>query len=246
MKIYMRIMFLLLYPVTALADLVYINQIADFTQTDVTFAGSGNGQQFCAPVAVSNSLVWLSGNELEQVELISTLATRDYMNTSLNNGTGTTGVLRGVDKISKELFGGYAVLEYQGWRKHPSQYSTGIKRPDVTRLKSTVSNRSAAWLNVGWYRYDKKRNEYRRLGGHWVTLVGSDTDHLVLHDPAPRAGKSFSNEFVEFRIIEDGRLVGNKVGLPVQAKGFLILEKGFHIKKGADYAILDGVVFLEL
>ncbi|MCG8009723.1 MAG: peptidase C39 family protein [Candidatus Thiodiazotropha lotti] len=246
MKIFYPIILLCLYPLAGLADLAYINQIPDFTQTDVTYSGSGNGHQFCAPVAVSNSFVLLSGRAQEQNEMIALLASSEYMNTSLKNGTGTTGVLRGVDKIAKELFGGYSKLEYQGWRKHASKYSTGILRPEINKLKNAISNRSAAWLNVGWYRYDKTRNEYRRLGGHWVTLVGADAEHLVIHDPAPRAGRGFSNEFVEYQTINSGMLVGGKEGLPVEAEGYLVLGRGFHLKSGADFAIVDGAVYFRL
>ncbi|MCG7954201.1 MAG: peptidase C39 family protein [Candidatus Thiodiazotropha endolucinida] len=186
------------------------------------------------------------GGGYQQLEMISLLASSNYMNTSLVNGTGTTGVLRGVNRIASEMFGGYRLLEYQGWRKHPKKYSTGSRLPDLDRLKSAISSRSAAWLNVGWYRYHRQKNEYRRIGGHWVTLAGFDEDRLVIHDPAPRAGSAFANEFVEFEVIEDGLLVGDKAGLPVEARGYLKFGNGFHIKRGADFAILDGVVFFAL
>ena len=43
-----------LLPVIAVdaADMLY--DVPDYTQTDVRGAGSGNGQQYCAPVAVSS------------------------------------------------------------------------------------------------------------------------------------------------------------------------------------------------
>ncbi|MEW8367256.1 MAG: hypothetical protein AB2700_13500, partial [Candidatus Thiodiazotropha taylori] len=146
MKIFPGFVILFLLATAVQAELAYINQIADFTQTDITFAGSGNGQQFCAPVAVSNSLVTMGGS-YQQLEMISLLASSDYMSTSLVNGTGTTGVLRGVNRIANEMFGGYRILEYQGWRKHPKKYSAGSRLPDLDRLKSAISSRSAAWLN---------------------------------------------------------------------------------------------------
>ena len=99
----------------------YINDIPDYTQTDVKGKKSGNGLQYCAPVSVSNSLVWLTKSKHNQLELIHKLASKEYMNTSLINGTGTTGVLRGVDKISKQLFGKYKELKYEGWRQHPKR-----------------------------------------------------------------------------------------------------------------------------
>ena len=79
-----------------------------------------------------------------------------------------------------------------------------------------------------------------------MTLTGSNNGQLVLHDPAPRAGKSFANEFVSFSILKNGTLVGKKSGLPFPAKGLISLDRGMHKKKGADFAIIDGVVYLEL
>ncbi|MES9851035.1 MAG: hypothetical protein ABW170_04300 [Candidatus Thiodiazotropha sp. L084R] len=175
----------LFLPVVCFGENRFINEIPDFTQTDVKEINSGNGQQYCAPVAVSNSIAWMSGTENKQLRLITRLASTNYMNTSLRNGTGTSGVLRGVDKISRELFGGFKTLIYQGWRKHPKSYSSGKIVPDISKLKSAVTRKSAAWLNIGWYKYNKQSNEYRRYGGHWVTLVGDLDDQLILHDPAP-------------------------------------------------------------
>ncbi len=224
----------------------YINEIPDFTQTDIRGNKSGNGQQYCGPVAVSNSIIWLNKNKGDQIQLIHKLASKDYMNTSLKNGTGTSGIIRGVEKITGELFDGYKILEYEGWRKHPEKNSSGVKIPSINRIKSAVTRNSTAWINVGWYLYNKKNNEYNRIGGHWVTLVGSKYKQLILHDPAPRAGKTFSNEYVEYSILKSGTLVGKKWGLPFSAQGFVSLGKGMHKKKGADFAIVDGVVYLEI
>ena len=98
------------YPSHATTE--FANQIPDFTQTDIRGSYYGNGQQFCAPVAVSNSIMWLADRSNGQIELIKKLASSSYMNTSLQNGTGTTGVLNGVDRIAHELFGSYKRLEY--------------------------------------------------------------------------------------------------------------------------------------
>lgn len=229
-----------------LADSSYKNEIPDFLQTDVSGITSGNGQQYCAPVAVSNSIVWLHKNDISQLEIINKLASRQYMNTSLINGTGTTGVLRGVERISSELFGTYKELKYEGWRKHPASYSSGVRVPDIEKIKSYISKKSAAWINIGWYAYEANKNEYRRIGGHWVTLVGSADGQLILHDPAPRAGKSFSNEIVEYSILKNGMLVGGKVGLPTPARGYIRLGRGMHVNSRADFAIVDGVVYFTI
>ncbi|MEL6440597.1 MAG: C39 family peptidase [Cyanobacteria bacterium J06621_8] len=232
------------YPSYATTN--FVNQIPDFTQTDIKGIQNGNGQQFCAPVAVSNSIMWLANLKYGQAELIQKLASPNYMNTSLQNGTGTTGLLIGTDKIARELFGSYKRLEYQGWRKHSQRFSSKIKTPQLEWIKDGISRNSAVWLNIGWYEYDSFQDEYIRTGGHWVTVVGYSQDTLILHDPSPRAGKAFSNEYVQVDKLTSGILTGQKAGLPILAKGFYSLGNGMHLKSNADYAIIDGAVLFEL
>ncbi|MEM8723417.1 MAG: hypothetical protein AAGE84_29730 [Cyanobacteria bacterium P01_G01_bin.39] len=232
------------YPSHATTE--FANQIPDFTQTDIRSNYYGNGQQFCAPVAVSNSIMWLANLEYGQVELIEKLASSNYMNTNLQNGTGTTGVLNGVDRIARELFGSYERLEYQGWRKHPSRFLSTSRIPQIEWVKNGISDNSAVWLNIGWYKYDSLQDEYQRVGGHWVTVVGHHQDTLVIHDPSPRAGKTFANEYVRVQRLSSGTLTGKKAGLPISARGFYTLNEGMHIKSSADYAIIDGAVVFEL
>ena len=231
----------------AYANTRYINQIADFTQTDVIGASYGNGQQFCGPTAVSNSIIWLSNDRYSQLDLIKKLASKPYMNTSLKNGTGTKGMLRGIHKITNELFGRYTSLSYQGWRKHQKKYSTDKKVPDLKWLQQGISAESSVWLNIGWYKRAPNHVDLIRTGGHWVTLVGYQGNNtLILHDPSPRAGKSFANEYVRIEELKSGKLTGKKQGLPIDAKGFLALKEGMHMKKKADYAIIDGAIQLRL
>lgn len=238
----------LISPLTAAGESIYFSDIPDFTQTDVKGAGFGNGQQFCAPAAVSNSLAWLGRDSGSQKSLVTLLASADYMNTDLKIGTGTNELLRGVHKYVNEELGGYRTLTYQGWRRHPTDYSTGIEIPELSFISRGVSERSAAWVNVGWYKVNAATKSYERVGGHWVTLVGYDlaAKQLVFHDPAPRAGYTKQSEHVSFRTLTGGRLTGKKNGLPTSAVGRLQLGQGMHLNGRADAAIIDGVVLLEL
>ena len=226
----------------------FYNEIPDFLQTRKSANFPGGGKQFCGPVAVSNSLVWLKGEQDEayQIGLIHKLSKPEYMNTNTKNGTGTTGLIRGIDKYATEIWGGYEKLEYSGWRKSPSKYRSAFDKPTITFMRKGLNRKSSVWLNVGWYKVDQLTNEYRRVGGHWVTLVGYEGGRLIVHDPAPRAGKSFSNEFVSYSILTSGVLVGSKSGLPQKAKGFISLESGMHIPRRANTAIIDGVVLLQI
>jgi hypothetical protein len=133
-------------------------------------------------------------------------------------------------------------MEYQGWKEHPRRFSSGIEIPDIDWITGGIEKDSAVWLNVGWYRHDRRYNTYHRVGGHWVTLAGFDGNVLIIHDPAPRAGLSFANEYVQTSVIEDGALADRKTGLYRPAAGYLMLGEGMHIKSIADVAIIDGAV----
>ncbi len=238
------LLLLAIIPSHSLADgnTAYINEIPDFTQSRITGWQHGHGSEYCAPVAVSNSLTWMTNFRGEQADLAKQLASSRYMNTDVWKGTRTTDFFTGVHTIAMDLFGGYSSLEYQGWKKHPVQYSTGTGVPDIRWITDGIGKDSAVWLNVGWYQYDWQNDIYHRVGGHWVTLVGYDTSILVIHDPAPRAGQSFANEYVYTSRIGSGTLAGKISGLPVPARGYLLLGEGMHVKKVADVAIVDGAV----
>ena len=229
-------------PAMADSHTAYINSIPDFTQSHLSGRQFGYGSEMCAPVAVSNSIAWMTGKTDNQYALALQLASPAYMNTNVWKGTGTAGVLNGVDVIANELFGDYRGLEYQGWKKHPRRFASGESIPNINWIKQGVGRMSAVWLNIGWYRYIRRSNTYYRIGGHWVTMVGYDDNLLILHDPAPRAGDAFANEYVDTGRIENGTLVDRSTGLYKPARGYVLLGEGMHIKRGADVAIIDGAV----
>lgn len=226
------------------ADIVLASNVLDFTQTDVAGSQHGDGQMYCAPVAVSNSLSALFGST-RQVGLIKKLAGAGYMNTSLKNGTGTVGVLRGVERSMRENGHEKFFMRYQGWRKHLTRYDSGIREPSKDFLRHYVGKNSAAWINIGWYK--KKGNDLKRVGGHWITLVGyhqsADNDFYV-HDPSPRAGTEPRRQKITLQKLASGRLIGKKYGLPRNATGYLQVTSGLDLSRRADMAIIDGIVGL--
>lgn len=258
-----------LTPTTTPIPEFYIGKIdttPDYMQTDTAYGGlPGGGLEYCAPVAVSNSLIWLDNNgynavapnstdrKKDQFDVIYLLGSSRYMDTSLTGGTGVNGVLTGVERYVADSGYEAARLEYQGWRYHYSRFNTGVDIPDLEWAKLGTLAYGSVWLNVGWYTYEATTNQYTRIGGHWVTLVGYGNDghtvdrrYLVIHDPAPRAGHGFANEYVLPVRINSGTLNGSYSGLPRSASGFHRLAGGMHVKSGADLAILDGVVVMEL
>ncbi|WP_028580206.1 hypothetical protein [Desulfogranum japonicum] len=248
----------------AYLDKVY--DIPDYLQTDSAYGGlPGGGTQYCAPVAVSNSMMWLddhgfpdlasntSDRKKDQFDVAQTLGSSAYLNTSLIDGNSAEDILLGVKKYILSKGYNYTRLQYQGWRYHSSEFSTNVNIPDLEWIQQGLLGNGSVWLNIGWYEYDSASDVYTRIGGHWVTLVGYGSDgvainpdYLIVHDPSPRAGSTFANEYVLTSQISSGKLQGNYIGLPRSAAGFLTLSDGMHIKSTADYGIIDGVIVLDM
>lgn len=248
---------LLLFPVLGHAQehdakhpTVILRSIPDLTQTIDGAGFAGGGSQFCAPVAVSNSLVWLEGRQREQryqIELVKELASKEFMNTSTVDGTGTSELIRGVLKYAQQKWPNFNRLEYSGWRYCPEERRVA-KKPTIDWMIDGLHEKSAVWINVGWYVTKQQGDEieFQRVGGHWVTFVGHSNGKLILHDPAPRAGKKPSKEMVRFEILRQGLQTGKKKGLPISAEGSIALTNGMPTSKRADVAIVDGVVIFEI
>ena len=242
-----------------------VKSTPDMTQTDPAAKLPNGGRSHCGPVAVSNSLMWLAGNGFENLspnlqdrrkahfEIARSLGSKKYMNTNLKTGTGAGGILEGLARYIEDKGYEYRYLKFQGWRRHREQFDLGEPIPDLNWLKSGIKGNSTAWLNIGWYKYNPWTNEYARIGGHWATLVGYGVAEkgkpypaiLLIHDPAPRCGKS-PHEYVRMELISSGRLTGRQSGLPRSAKGYYKMTGGMHVKKTADFGVLDGAVVLKM
>ena len=222
----------------------FYNEIPDLLQTLNSAGFAGDGQQFCAPVSVSNSLVWLEDNKDEQyqINLVHKLSSPAYMNTNTKNGTSAYEVADGVHKYATERWGRYKTLQYSGWRKVRSQFRSQQQQPTVAWMTSGVHRKGAVWLNIGWY--NQNGLDYQRAGGHWVTLVGYEQGRLVIHDPAPRAGKEFSNQFLSLEPLAGGKLIHSKYA--TSAQGYFAIADGMHISSKGTLAIIDGAVKFEL
>ena len=233
-------------------------RIPDLTQTDPKGGFAGGGRSFCGPVAVSNSLMAmfardLTWNDVTQYDLVNELASRSFMNTDAEKGTSVTQLMRGVDLYLKQRGEKDYYLKFQGWRRHEIRFRTGVNEPRLNWIKSCLTHGGAVWLNIGWYRVEED-GVYKRVGGHWITAVGHGTNpfgdpdpsYLTVHDPAPRAGYDPNPDFVKTERLEGGRLVGTMRNLPRPAKNLYKLTGGMHVKRGMDFALLDGAVALML
>ncbi|HEX8151477.1 MAG TPA: hypothetical protein VF698_00065, partial [Thermoanaerobaculia bacterium] len=203
--------------------------IPDFLQTDREAGFANSGTQFCAPTAVSNSLVWLAahgyddlspagGDKRAQITMIRELS--KAMNTSPSIGTDATQLLKGVEAYVTDAGYSIAELSHEGWRPVPEDYRAG-EFPDLDDIRNAIADaQSAVWLNVGWYTYDEDSGDYLRTGGHWVTVVGYIGDDLLIHDPSPLAGSTFRTQQISLEELTEGRLTGKQANLPRDAAGY--------------------------
>jgi hypothetical protein len=240
-----------------------IGEIPDYLQVDLSYGGfPGGGTQYCGPVATSNPLMWLDDHGYDEIiantadrnedqhDLIESLGSSTYMDTSTDSGTSPYMLLLGLDNYLRDAgYSGYSLL-YQGWRNVLPEYQTGVETVDLQWVKREVEGNTAVILNVGWYLYDAGTDTYTRDGGHWVTLVGYNhdgtgyhLDFLVLHDPSPLAGISFADEFVRLEPIESGTVQN---GTARSATGLYKLTDGMHMRPTIDYGILEGAVLLRM
>ena len=234
-----------------LVSTAFVNEIPDVVQTAARGSAYGNGQQFCAPAAAANALSWLAGKPHQVEAVMKKLSTKAFMNTSLKNGTGASGFLVGVDRYARSTFGRYNRLELRGWRSLENSLEAFRTGEKITAewLAKGVGKKTAVWLNIGWYRHSHSTNEYLRFGGHWVTLVGYDFSrgsHFIIHDPAPRAGRNFTNHKIFVTKIDSGWLRGRKKGLPRPAISMLEVGGNLIMKRGATVALVDAAIRLDL
>jgi hypothetical protein len=225
----------------------YFSDIPDLSQRQSPAVLPGGGEMLCAPVAVSNSLVWLEGNydPAYQLQLVRKLARPEFMNTNLETGTGVFGVLVGVIQYLRETGREYRQLSYAGWRNVPNHFRQALQ-PDLDWLLSGLHEDGAVWLNLGWY-FLNENGRYQRRGGHWVTLVGYRDDSLMINDPGPWADHMPGTQSVRFTTMGDGELQ-TKEGPRhrVVAKGFMLLNNKVPVPNPGDMTIVDGAVLLEV
>ncbi len=224
---------------------IYFADIPDMSQISATDDLPGDGAMYCAPVAVSNSLVWLESNDDEDYQLgvMRKLGSLEYMGTRPRAGPGVGGVLHGLKKYVKEVHGGYQRLEYAGWRYVPEKYRQS-SIPSLKWMLSGLTERGAVWLNIGWY--FENDGGYQRKGGHWVTLVGYRDGKLIIHDPGPWADGAGNSQFVRINELTNGMLQGKYRGLPTEAQGYLKLDQAMPTAYSGSIAIIDGAVLLAL
>ncbi|MGB0578396.1 MAG: hypothetical protein ACPGVU_01720 [Limisphaerales bacterium] len=240
---------LLLFPL-ALSAADRAREMPDFCQGDTRHGKlPRSGASYCAPVALSNTLMWLDENGFpklvkdnanpgrKQFELARLLGTDDYVDTDPVTGTPPKNVAYGIERYVKAC--GYKVkVETMNWRSRVRRVGRVMDRDWVSK---TVQNGGQVLLNIGWCL--DKSDHYYRAAGHFVTIAdvkGTTAKPIFLiHDPAKRDGlekRTIECRFVPLPADKQLRL---KSGIATSTKGFYELQ-GVRVKKDHDLAIIDG------
>lgn len=181
-----------------------------FWQLDPRGGFLNGGKDYCGPVAISDSLIYLgrhgfpdlmpdSQGEQAQIDMINLLASPHYLGTDPEKGTGAGAVLRGIEKYV--VGHGYqcTTMEYEGWSKVGDRQREFVMadRPDLDWLKKGILDpHGAAWLAIGWYTRTGD-GQWKRSGGHWVAMVGFDARDphaLLIHNPGTRGNGNLPDD----------------------------------------------------
>lgn len=248
-------------------ELGKVDEIPDIKQTDSRFGFPKKGLEFCAPVVVLDSFVWLAKNGYKDLllpatkeadaETVSCRKLAELMDTTPGPGTTTDQFLRGIKRYVEECTP-YKILslKYRGWNRHSPEYDDKQPCPSLKWIKEGIRDHRVAWINIGWYKIDPATKVMERQQGHWVTLVGygvgfdgaADANTLIVRDPSPVLSKDPRKIFITVEALSDGQLTGAHEGLPRDARDYLFIKS---MGNGVDSSgnrkgIIDGVIVLDL
>jgi len=247
-----------------------MSAIPGYMQNDPAFGGlpgaeeDDPGSMYCAPAAVSNSLMWLDDNngfddivkedsenrKFDQFRLILELSKPDYLNTNEKLGTSHANILEGLERFLNERGYQYEALAHQGWMPVPEEYDQG-DLVSLDWMKEGLRGCGSVWFSAGFYEYFPDFDIYRLKRSHMVTLVGFSpegrgeySNALIVHDPLQGDGSEPENLYIQAERIDSGVIEGSALGLPRPAEGYYRLE-GLSIGD-AEIAILNSAIVLKM
>lgn len=201
----------LAYPIEYFSKMD-LTKLPDFYQRNSQFPN--DGKNYCAPTAAANS-IWYFDKTLNDdivpddnwINLVKTLGSSSYMNTDPNKGTSFDDAINGLDKYLDEKYSPGFTVKSQYWS------------PSLDWIKEELSRCEDVLLWIGWWDYDG--TEWKRKGGHAVTLAGYNSTSFWICDPDTN-----NNAYEQYAYV-DGPWTG-----------FYELEN----YGGSLYAILEGAI----
>lgn len=230
-----------------------------FYQEDSTAGFENGGENYCAPTAVSDALIYLAlGRGLKdlvpgtdhdgQVDLVKQLA--DQMGTDPAQGTPPSYIMDGIAGYADAHKYTVKRLEVATWRSLSNAnnaYKTGDK-PDLAAVRAAVQDPDTVVLfGVGWYKTGD--GGYTRDNGHWVDVVGvGDGDRAFqLRNPAIEAADETKDTDVTLSPVESGFQRLDSDGNAVDMTGYYALKgPGLPYGKSISAAVLDATIIFQL
>lgn len=259
---------LLLFPALSSHSSMYLDKlddIPDLKQTDSRFAFPQRGKDYCAPVVALDSFFWLYnkggykqifGSKGEGAYKAG-VKLAQFMKTNNLEGTTTENFLAGLKNyIQNATPYKISSLKYRGWNRHQAEFDDKNAIASLDWIKSGLSGNRSCWINIGWYEYDKGKNEYRRQAGHWVALAAwglglsgsAEPNTIIVRDPDPVLSNEARKIFISLKVLDSGKLSGPHQGLPRDARSYPIISSmgnGIDSSRGR-IGIIDGAVILDL
>jgi len=261
------IMLLLSGPAQAASyDTSRMDQFPDFSQTDPALGLPGGGTHYCVPVATANALVWYAKERgytnllpvkgMSMTEKVSTVARQlgdsRYMSTAPKGGTSPVKFMQGLSAYISDA--GYSSkITYRGRWAMPGKFGRiEVAAPDIYSIQDKFSSGSAVFLSVGYYKEGDRPGELKRIGGHFVTVVGFgidkngnvDRDVVVLHDPGDRRSPDVKKRYLRLEQMRANRFI-NRRGDESDASEHLKVTGGMPLRRGI-VGVIDAVVALDL
>lgn len=198
----------------AKTNILYVEKFNDYSQADLRQAIEGYTLGgFCVPTSASNIIKeFYRGKDVDQVEIIKTLSSPEYMDTIQGKGTSPSNFLKGVAKYMDENFMGYRYIRYQAPFDIEGNYIKDGFYVDLDWISRGVGLNRGAWLSFWLADYDEETDSYNILrGGHMVTVVGYILNHkvtaLVINDGADNSRNSAVH--INLEEIQTGNLIFN-------------------------------------
>lgn len=216
------------------------------------------GKFYCGPVSAANALVGMAELGMGSLSplradprtarrnLTELLATREYMDTSEEDGTWPGRFMNGVLKhVSAHGYPG-STFELIGFSRLPGRLEATRKSSDVSRsdvLRALNSSSSLVWLHVGWYQFVAEERRYEHKGAHYLHLIDSEGENFIAFNATPKRSHIPYEKFT-LRPMGEGSL-NMKSGISLPSKGLLSLESEPALREKR-IAVLQGVLTLTL
>lgn len=245
----------------ALASNAKANDTPCFWQRDPDADFDNDGRNHCAPVAISDGLIYLANargyddlveatDHEGQIALITELA--EAMTTDPTEGTNPDKILTGLRSYAKEHGYTFQRLELATWRgvsNENKKYKIAAK-PSLSWMTAAAEDRDTIEVfNFGWYK-EEPDGRYSRHSGHWVNVIGAERDApaFELHNPILEPTRQESATSITLTPVDADFTLAQANGGDFNMSGYYEAEgPGLPFnKQNVSAAVLDSVIVFKL